>query len=169
MVTAPAAIYFIALVMTTGGILLAWRQLQLRYGDQALELLSGLARPMPRFATLLALLTMAALGLPPFGLFSGYIGMLLHPSVQLSWDLLIVSLTWIGASLYLYRMMQRLLWGSHRSDISYRDLRPAESLPLIILLVAVIAVGLLPYGFLNAAQWTGGYRSAMEMTKSWIK
>lgn len=169
MMTAPATVYFIALVLITAGMLLAWHRLQLRYGDQALERLSGLARPMPRFATLLALLSMAALGLPPFGLFSGYIGMLLHPSMQVSWDLLTVSLTWTGASVYLYRIMQRLLWGPHRSDICYRDLRPAESAPLIVLLLALIAVGLLPYDFFDIAQWTIGHRSAMEMTISWIK
>ena len=102
---------------------------------------------MPRFATLLALLTMAAVGLPPFGLFSGYIGMLLHPSIEISWELSIIMLTWFAASFYLFRMMQRLLFGPHRTDILYHDLHRGESVSLMILLLILITIGLLPYGF----------------------
>ena len=41
--------------------------------------LGGVAYPMPRFSTLLALLALAALGMPPFGVYSGLMGMLLSP------------------------------------------------------------------------------------------
>lgn len=164
-----AAVYFIAVVLTTSGILLAWYRLQVRYGDLALERITGLARPMPRFATLFALFAMAAVGLPPFGLFSGYIGMLLHPSVQISWDMCIILLTWFAASAYLFRIMQRLLWGRHRPDIMYEDLHRGESASLIILLLMLLAVGLLPYGFFDSGQLMSGYGTSLEMTKSWIK
>ena len=118
---APASgIYFSAVVLITVGLLLAGYFVQARYGDVAFDRIGGLARPMPRFATLLALLTMAAVGLPPFGLFSGYIGMLLHPSIEISWELSIIMLTWFAASFNLFRMMQRLLFGpaSHGYSVS---------------------------------------------------
>lgn len=167
--TPAATIYFIAVVLSFAGFSLAWRRLQLRYGHGALDGLRGLARPMPRFATLFALFAMAALGLPPFGLFSGYIGMLFHPSVTVSWDLMIILLAWFGASVYLYRMMQRLLWGPHVPGIVYDDLRWAESVPLAILLAIIIAVGFLPYGVFDAVAFSDSYRGTLELTTSWLK
>jgi NADH-quinone oxidoreductase subunit L len=164
-----AVVYFSAVVLVTIGLLLAWHRVQARYGDLALDRIGGLAHPMPRFATLLALLAMAAAGLPPFGLFSGYIGMLLYPSIKISWDLSIILLTWFAASFYLFRMMQRLLFGPHRTDILYEDLHRAETISLLIMLVILVAVGLLPYGFFESDLLANGYRSTMEMTTPWIK
>jgi len=161
--------YFSAVVLITAGLLLAWYYVQARYGDLAFDRIGGLARPMPRFATLLALLAMAAVGLPPFGLFSGYIGMLLHPSIEISWDLSIILLTWFAASFYLFRMMQRLLFGPHRTDILYEDLRRAETVPLLIMLLILVAIGLLPYGFIESDLIANGDRTTMEMATSWIE
>ena len=106
-----------AVVLITAGLLLAWRGVQERYGDLTLDRMHGLARAMPRFATVLSLLVMAAIGLPPFGLFSGYMAMLLQSSIVISWGLMVILFTWFLASWYLFRMMQRLLFGSHRPDI----------------------------------------------------
>ncbi len=161
-----AAVYFSAVVLITVGLLLAGYFVQARYGDVAFDRIGGLARPMPRFATLLALLTMAAVGLPPFGLFSGYIGMLLHPSIEISWELSIIMLTWFAASFYLFRMMQRLLFGPHRTDILYHDLHRGESVSLMILLLILITICLLPYGFFEFDLLAN---ATTEMMTSWIK
>jgi len=164
-----AAVYFSAVVLITVGLLLAGYFVRARYGDVAFDRIGGLARPMPRFATLLALLTMAAVGLPPFGLFSGYIGMLLHPSIEISWELSIIMLTWFAASFNLFRMMQRLLFGPHRTDILYHDLHRGESVSLMILLLILLTIGLLPYGFFEFDLMSNGYRATTEMMTSWIK
>jgi len=164
-----AAVYFSAVVLITGGLLLAWHCVQARYGNLAPDRIGGLARSMPRFATLVAFLVMAAVGLPPFGLSSGYLGMLLHPSTQISWELSIILLAWFAASVYLFRMMQRLLGGPHRTDIPYEDLRPGEIASLVILLLSLLAVGFLPYGFFDIDLLTNGYRTTLEITTSWIK
>lgn len=164
-----AAVYFSAVVLVTVGLLLAGHFVQARYGDVAFERIGGLARPMPRFAILLALLAMAAVGLPPFGLFSGYIGMLLHSSIEISWELSILMLTWLAASFYLFRMMQRLLFGPHRADILYQDLHRGESVSLMILLLMLVTIGLLPYGFFEFDLMSNGYRATTEMMTSWIK
>ena len=81
---------------------------------------------MPRFATLFALLVMAATGLYPFGLLSSYLAMLTQPATAISWGLGVMTLSWFFVSWYLFRMMQRLLFGAHRGDIVYRDLRANE-------------------------------------------
>ncbi len=169
MLSPQAVVYFSGVVLSIVGLLLAGYRLQARYGDPAFDHIGGLAHPMPRFATLLALLAMAAVGLPPFGLFSGYIGMLLHPSIEFSWELSIILLTWFAPSVYLFRMMQRLLCGPHRTDILYQDLRRGESVPLLILLLILVAIGLLPYGLFESDLPANGYRATMEMTTSWIK
>jgi NADH-quinone oxidoreductase subunit L len=164
-----AAVYVSAVVLITAGLSLAWRRVQARYGDLALDQIGGLARAMPRFAMLFSLLAMAAGGLPPFGLFSGYVRMLLHQPVDIAWDLSIVLLTWFAASFYFFRMMQKLLFGPHRTDIPYEDLHGAETVSLSIVLLILIAIGLLPYGFFESDPLAHGYRTAMEMTTSWIK
>jgi NADH-quinone oxidoreductase subunit L len=167
--TQHALVYFTAVVLIIAGLLLAWHWLRARYGALTVDRIGGLARPMPRFATLLALLAMAAVGLPPFGLFYGYIGMLLSPGVEISWDLSIILLTWCAASFYLFRMMQRLLFGPHRTDIPYEDLHLGESVSLVVLLLILVAVGLLPHGFIDPHPMKSGYPGATEMTTSWIK
>jgi NADH-quinone oxidoreductase subunit L len=167
-VPAHAAAYLSAVVLITAGLLLAWRRVQARYGDLALDQLGGLAHPMPRFATLFSLLVMAAVGLPPFALFSGYIQMLLQP-VEIAWGLSMVLLTWFAASFYFFRAMQKLLFGPHRTDIPYEDLNRTETATLSIVLLILVAVGLLPYGLFESSTPARGYRSAVEMTTSWMK
>ena len=161
--TPQAAVYTSAVALVIGGLFLAWHRVQVRYGDLDLNQIGGLARPMPRFAILLSLLVMAAVGLPPFGLFSGYMAILLHPSIVISWDLMVILLTWLAASWYLFRLMQRLLFGPHRSDIRYEDLRPTEVAPLLIVLLILLALGITPYGFFESDTLTNSYRTAMEL------
>jgi NADH-quinone oxidoreductase subunit M len=148
-VTPQAAVYVGAAALVTGGLFLAWGRVRARYGDLDLNRIGGLARPMPRFATLMALLVMAAVGLPPFGLFSGYLVMLLSPSMPLtiptSVGLSITLLSWFTASWYLFKLMQRLLFGPHRSDLRYEDLSHAEAAPLVVVLALLLALGILPY------------------------
>jgi NADH-quinone oxidoreductase subunit L len=143
------AVFAGAASLVTAGLCLAWRALRARYGDLALGRIRGLARPMPRFATLLGLLVMAAVGLPPFGLFSGYIALLLDPLNDVVLDgsvaLAVVFLTWFIASWYLYKLMQRLLFGPHRPDVPYQDLSPAEMAPLVVVLVLLLALGVAPH------------------------
>jgi NADH-quinone oxidoreductase subunit M len=164
-----AVAYFGAVVLITAGLAAAWCRVQARYGDLVLDRIGGLARPMPHFATLFALLVMAAVGLPPFGLFSGYIGMLLYAAGNISWDLNIVLFTWLAASFYFFRMMQQLLFGPHRTDIPYRDLDGRETVSIIVLLLMLVALGLLPFGSGGSDPLASGYRSALEMTAPWIK
>jgi NADH-quinone oxidoreductase subunit L len=158
--TPQAAVYAGAVALVTGGLLFAWHRLEARYGDLDLDRIGGLARPMPRFGLLLSLLVMAAMGLPPFGLFSGYVEMLLSPSIGLSdlsigtmggvtWHLAIILLAWLAASWYFFRLMQRLLFGPHRPEIVYNDFRWSEIASLLIVLLILLVVGVTPYRFLG--------------------
>jgi len=163
-VTPPAAVYASAVALVIGGLLLAWHRVQARYGDLSLTRIGGLARPMPRFAALFLLLVMAATGLPPFGLFTGFVEMLLTPPVALSGDLAIPLLAWLMASFYLFKMMQRLLFGPHRTDIPYEDLRLPEAAPLLIVLLILLALGVVPFGFFESGTPMNSNLIVMEST-----
>jgi NADH-quinone oxidoreductase subunit L len=148
-VTADAFVYTGAVVLVIGGLLLAWDRLSVRYGDLPLNKIGGLAQPMPRFGLCLALVVMAAVGLPPFGLLFGYLGMLLNSPAP-SGGLLIILLTWFAASWYLFRLMQRLLFGPHRTDLRYDDLKSGEMAAFGVVLVLLFLLTIAPHAWLNA-------------------
>jgi NADH-quinone oxidoreductase subunit M len=99
---------------------------------------------MPEFAVLLSLLALAAMGLPPFGVFAGFMGLLLTSSLTSSAALLVIVIAWLAASWYILDMVQRLLFGRQRSDLRYETLRPAELASLLMVVLIVIALGIAP-------------------------
>ena len=105
---------------------------------------------MPRFAGLFSLLALAALGFPPFGVFSGFIGMVLHPDVKLPGSFALVALAWLAASWYFLDLMQRLLFGKPRTDLRYKDVRETESAALALLLVLLAVLGVMPSKWFDA-------------------
>ena len=160
-VTHEAVIYTIAVVLVIGGIRLAWDRLEVRYGSLPMNRIGGLARPMPKFGLCLALLVMAAVGLPPFGLVFSFIGLMFGSPVVTD-GTFIVLLTWFGASWYLFKLMQQLLFGPHREDLRYDDLKAAEiaafaGVLLLLIVLSVIPQGLFALGSEEVA------RIAMEM------
>jgi hypothetical protein len=95
---APAALYVTAIALALLGLRLAAGFLQARFGHLDIDKMRGLARPMPRFATLLTLLMMAVMGLPLFGVFSGFMALLLGPSSFGAAGLAGVVVLWFLAS-----------------------------------------------------------------------
>jgi NADH-quinone oxidoreductase subunit L len=162
-VAAQAVVYAAAVILFIAALLLAWQRMARRYGDLTLERMRGLARPMPRFAAVLSLLVMAGVGLPPFGLFSSYAAMLLQPAISSSGGLIIILLCWFLASWYLFRMMQRLLFGPHRADIRYEDLHSRELACFAFLLLVLALLGATPPEWLESNLFVNGQRIAMEM------
>ena len=137
-------VYLSAVGLATSGLLLAWYVLRIRYGEIGFRALSGLAHPMPRFAVALSLLALAALGFPPFGVFSGFVGMLLAPSFTWSGDLVVILLAWVTASWYVFDLAQGLLFGHERPDRRYEDLRAPELASLAMVLALLVALGVMP-------------------------
>lgn len=166
--TVPAAVYVAAASLLSAGLLLAWQRLRRRYGDLKLDRAHGLARPMPRFSVVLSLLIMAAVGLPPFGLFFGHVELLLRPGLAFSWELGAMLLSWFLASWYLFRMMQQLLFGPHRSDLHYEDLRANEVVYFGALLALLIFLGAIPSALLQTRLLPDGRHAAMEILL-WLK
>ena len=94
---------------------------------------------MPQFAVLFVL-ALAAMGLPPFGVFAGFIGMLLTASLTSSVALLVMAIAWLAASWYILELAQRLLFGRERLDLRYEDLNRPEFASLLIAVLIVIAL-----------------------------
>jgi NADH-quinone oxidoreductase subunit M len=150
----PQAVVFLsAVALVTSGLLLTWQVVRTRYGDDVdPQAISGLFRKMPQFAVLFSLLALAAMGLPPFGVFAGFIGMLLAASLTSSVALLVIMVAWLAASWYILDMVQRLLFGRERSDLRYEDLRRPEFASLLIVVLIVIALGVAPASLFGIAQ-----------------
>jgi NADH:ubiquinone oxidoreductase subunit 4 (subunit M) len=97
---------------------------------------------MPRLATIVALLVMGAVGLPPFALSSTVVAILLHAAVASITGLAVILFCWFLASWYLFRMMQRVLFGHHRATVSYRDLHAVEFACFAALLLVLAFAGI---------------------------
>jgi NADH-quinone oxidoreductase subunit M len=141
----PTLVYVSAVGLATSGLLLASFLLQGRYGEIGLRGLSGLAPHMPRFTIVLSFLALAALGLPPFGVFAGFFGMLLAPSFHWSGGLFVVMIAWLAASWYLFDLVQNLLFGPPQGERRrHDDLRDPEFAALTIIVLLLVVLGVLP-------------------------
>lgn len=150
--TAWAAVFVGAVSFGTSGLLLAWQVIRTRYGDDVdPQAVSGLASTMPRFAVLLSLVALSVMGLPPFGVFSGFMGLLLTSPVASSTALLAILIAWLATSWYILDAVQRLLFGRQRPDLPFEDLQRSEFVALLMVVVIVVALGMIPAGLLGPA------------------
>lgn len=143
-VSPSASVYLIAVGLVTSGLYAGWYAVRIRYGELDVRGLGGLVHPMPRFAVLYSLLALAALGLPPFGVFSGFMGLLLTPEFRLPAAFFCVVLVWLAASWYHLELMRRLLFGPTRPDMRYEDIRETELVSLTMTVVLLVLLGALP-------------------------
>jgi NADH-quinone oxidoreductase subunit M len=165
--TPEAVVYVSAVALATSGLLIARYVLRARYGEIDLRALTGLAERMPRFAVALLLLTVAALGLPPFGVFSGFIGMLLAPSFVLSGALAVILIVWLCASWYFVDLAHGLLFGRQRHERHHEDLRASELASMAIILALLVALGVMPTRFFDPEPANLQRTVAMEPS-AWI-
>ncbi|MEY4705549.1 MAG: hypothetical protein RL042_1754 [Nitrospirota bacterium] len=162
-----AAVFLGSVALVTGGLLLAWQVIRTRYGDDVdPRAITGLAAPMPQFAVLMSLLALAAMGLPPFGVFAGFIGLLLTSPLTLSVAPLVVAIAWLAASWYILDLVQRLLFGPKRPDLRYEDVHGSEFASLLIVVVIMLALGLAPTNLFGGAPPSTGTAAIMEAV-SW--
>jgi NADH-quinone oxidoreductase subunit M len=145
--TAADTLFAGAATLVTAGMILVWTRIRARYGNLPPERIGGLAEAMPRLALPVILLAMAGAGLPPFGLFSGFLMLLLgspDPVGRPASGLLILFV-WFLASWTMFRLMQRLLFGERKGELVARDLAGPEIAPLVLVLIVLVVLGLIPY------------------------
>ena len=140
-----------AVGLTTSGLLTAWQVIRTRYGDDVDPYsISGLAATMPKYAVVLSLITLAAMGLPPFGVFSGFVGLLFTTTLTSAAAVSAILVVWLAASWYLMDSTQRLLFGRQRMDLRHEDLRVPEFSALLIILGLVTFLGMAPTTLFSA-------------------
>jgi NADH:ubiquinone oxidoreductase subunit 4 (subunit M) len=71
---------------------------------------------------------------------------------------MVILFTWFLASWYLFRMMQRLLFGPQRSDIRYNDLHTGEVAVFALLLLILIGLGAMPLDWFETVLLAHGSR-----------
>lgn len=131
--------------LATSGLLIAWQVIRTRYGDDVdPQAISGLAAAMPKYAMVLSLLGLAAMGIPPFGVFAGFMGLLLTSPQTSVFGLFLTLATWLAASWYIMQVVQQLLFGASRPDLRYTDLLNPELASLLIVVAALLVLGLVP-------------------------
>lgn len=167
MATPRAAVLGGAIGLATGGLLVAWQVIRTRYGDDVdPQAISGLASAMPKYAVLLSLLGLAAMGIPPFGVFAGFMGLLLTMPPSSTIGLFIALTAWLAASWYIMQMVQQLLFGARRPELRYADLRHPEFTSLLLVVLALLALGLAPTSLYGSGQ-TSHKTPAMERPLTW--
>ena len=166
-VTPQAAVFLGSVALVTGGLLMSWQVIRTRYGDDVdPRAITGLAAPMPQFAVLISLLALAAMGLPPFGVFAGLMGLLLTSSLAVSMAPLVIAITWIAASWYILDLVQRLLFGRKRPDLRYEDVHQSEFASLVMVVAILFALGLAPTNLFVGAPPSTGAKATVESV-SW--
>ncbi len=146
----PAAtIYVAGVALAAGGLLAAWQVVRSRYGD-AIDPrgVGNLVQGMPTFAALAYILGLAAMGLPPFGPFTGFVNQAVELPLPAWGGLGIVLVVWLVASWYVIGMIHRVLFGPDRPELAQTDLVPQEVVSLSTYVLLLAAVGLLPAGLL---------------------
>jgi len=165
--TPRAAVLAGAVGLATGGLLVAWQVIRTRYGDDVdPQSISGLAAAMPKYAVLFSLLGLAAMGIPPFGVFAGFMGLLLTAPPSSTIGLFIALTAWLAASWYIMQMVQQLLFGARRTDLRYADLRQPEFTSLLIVVLALLALGLAPTNW-YASNQVPNKTAAVEQSLAW--
>jgi NADH-quinone oxidoreductase subunit M len=152
--TPQAALLVGAVGLATSGLLVAWQVVRTRYGDDVdPRAVSGLASAMPQYAVLFSLLALAAIGLPPFGVFAGFMSLLLNSPLPSLIGLFITLIAWFCASWYIMQMVQQLLFGARRPDLRYADVLNTEFASLLILVLALLVLGLAPASLFASDQF----------------
>lgn len=162
-VSPQSAVFLGSLSLVTAGLLLAWQVIRTRYGDDVdPRAISGLAAQMPQFAVLISLLALAAMGLPPFGVFAGFMGLLFALPMTLSIAPFVVAIAWLAASWYILDLVQGLLFGHKRLELRYEDVRQSEFVALLIVVIIMFALGLAPTNLFEGAPRISGTGAIME-------
>jgi NADH-quinone oxidoreductase subunit M len=90
------------------------------------------------------LLGLAAMGIPPFGVFAGFMGLVLTSPQAPAFGLFLVLGAWLAASWYIMQLVQQLLFGASRPGLRYTDLLHPELISLVVVVLVLLALGLIP-------------------------
>ncbi len=138
-----AAAFFIVMVIARGS------------GTEDMDRLSGLAKGAPRLAVVFLIVAMAALALPGSNAFVGEFFILGGVFNQYAWMAVIAMVGVIYAAVYMLRMYQSTMNGPVKGvqdDGRACELRAADALVLVPLVLMMFFIALWPQGLVGATQ-----------------
>jgi len=151
--------------VTTGALFILVGFIYERRHTRAISEFGGLANPMPTYATLFVITTMASIGLPFLNGFVGefliMIGMFgshaLSVTASVNWNYVATMFAGTGvifAAVYLLWMVQRIFFGkiTHEKNRSLADLNWREIGLMIPLLALMVYMGVFPKPFLKRSE-----------------
>ncbi len=137
--------------ITTGALFLCVGTIYERTHSRLIADHSGLAKSMPRYATVLVIFVLSSLGLPGTNSFVGEFLVLVGTFIWSKGAAAIAALGVILAAVYLLWMVQRVAFGSptRNSDARLFDLNLREMVTFAPLVVLVFVIGVFPNPVLN--------------------
>ncbi len=143
--------------ITTGALFVLIAMLEARTSTRNLDELGGLWHCAPVLSAFLLLFSMASLGLPGLGNFSGEILVLIGTFKQQPvWAVLAIGGVVFSAA-YMLRLVRRTIWGPQGKLAVCHDLTLREYLVLVPMAVVLIWIGLYPETFLAPLHETAAY------------
>ena len=155
---AGATYLMIAHGLSTGALFFLVGMLEERTHEREIASFGGLWAAMPRYGTLLALITFAALGLPGLAVFVAELQILFATLGPFPWVAVLVLIAIVLTTAMFLWMLQRVLMGAlpeRWRDV--RDLVPRETAVLGTLAALLVLLGL----------WPGPLTHAIELGARW--
>jgi NADH-quinone oxidoreductase subunit M len=141
-----ALVYIVAHGLFSAGLFIVLGAIEQREETRSLQRLGGLATANPRLAGAVAIMTLAALGLPGLAGFAGEI-LILTGLYQAGavWPAILALLPVVLAAAYMLRIFQGIMHGPEHGDLPIRaDLSTTEFLALAPLVAAIVLLGIDP-------------------------
>lgn len=165
-----AAMQLVNFGLVASSLMLIAGMIQQRLGSTDLLHLGGLAKPMPRMATLFFLFALSSIGVPLTNGFPAEILMFIGILQSFPALALVVLFTAVIAAAYVLGFVRRGLFGPivHQSVAVVEDLRPRELALLIVPALLVLILGLYPTWLLSAQEaslrnWLGQLQPLKSM------
>lgn len=159
-------IQMISHAFSTGAMFFGVGILFERYHSRRIDDFGGIANTMPWFASFFMLFCMSNVGLPGTSGFVGEFMIILSAFKASAWIALLAGTTLILAAAYTLWLYKRVFFGevTHDYVATFKDISGSETAVMVILAVAVLALGIYPQPLLNMMHATVGHLLTISNT-----
>lgn len=159
-------VQMISHAFSTGAMFFGVGILYERYQSRMIDDFGGVVNSMPWFAAFFMLFCMSNVGLPGTSGFVGEFMIILSAFNASVWIALMAATTLVLAAAYTLWMYKRVFFGeiTHEYVASFEDISGSETAVMVILAIAVLALGVYPQPLLNMMHATVGHLLTISNT-----
>ncbi|MFT5660842.1 MAG: NADH-quinone oxidoreductase subunit M [Sulfurimonas sp.] len=144
------SLYFIAThALASAGMFIVIGLTYKRFGTVYIGSLGGIASKAPKFTFFFAFFALAIAGLPGTGGFVAELLIIIGAFKFNFWIGVFTATTMLSAMVYIFWMIQRVLFGKANNDCEYKDLSVRETVMLAPLVILLLATGIFPSYFMQ--------------------